>query len=173
MFNYKRDTRKKIHLIKKYLKRIKKTNEDINNVNRFILDNCIIVNVITSKYFPNKITSSLNEYISNNNYRVYEEDIICFINDYKKINKYRFSYFEIQIINQIVMYVLISKLVNIIQLSSPNIIKDNTRRNAQIYNIILTMNELYNWNIDNVLLNTSDCDNLLLKIDEFKYLDGR
>ena len=172
MFNYKRDTRKKIHLIKKYLKRIKKTNEDINNVNRFILDNCIIVNIITSKYFPNKITSSLNEYISNNNYRVYEEDIICFINDYKKINKYRFSYFEIQIINQIVMYVLISKLVNIIQLSSPNIIKDNTRRNAQIYNIILTMNELYNWNIDNVLLNTSDCDNLLLKIDEFKYLDA-
>lgn len=172
MFNYKRDSRKKIHLIKKYIKRIKKRKDMINNVNKFILDNCIIVNTITSKYFPNKIFSFLSEYVSNNSYRVYERDIINFINDYKMKNKHRFSYFEIQNINQMVMYILISKLSDIIQLSYPDMIKDNIRRNAQIYNIILTMNELYNWDMDNILLNTSDCDNLLLKIDEYRYLDS-
>ena len=172
MFKYKRDSRKKIHLIKKYIKEINKRKETLNSINKFILDNSIIVNIITSKYFPQKIIGSLFEFVIDNNYRVYESDVIKFVNKYKKNNKYRFSYNEIQILNQIIMYLLISKLYDIIMLSYPNPIKENIRRNVQIYNIILTMNELYNWDIDNILLNTSDCDNLLLKIDEYKYLDS-
>ena len=172
MFNYKRDSRKKIHLIKKYIKEINKSKETLNSVNKFILDNSIIVNIITSKYFPKEITSCLLNFVVNNNYRIYEKDTINFINDYKKNNKYRFSYNEIQIISQIIMYILISKLYDIILLAYPKPIKENSRKNVQIYNIILTMNELYNWDMDNILLNTSDCDNLLLKIDEYKYLDS-
>lgn len=57
MFNYKRDSKRKIHLIKKYIKRINKISRmenKLNNVNKFILDNCIFVNIVTSKYFQNQ-----------------------------------------------------------------------------------------------------------------------
>lgn len=118
------------------------------------------------------MVASLFEYISNKNYRLYEIDIISFLNNYKHKNKHRFSYWEIQVIDQIVLYILISKLYEIIMLSYPDIIKENTRKNVQIYNIILTINDLYNWDMDKILLNTSDCDNLLLRINEYKYLDS-
>ena len=175
MFNYKRDSRKKIHLIKKYVKRIRKaskTDNKLNNVNNFILDNCILKNIIASKYFPEKIINNLSDFIYQKKYRIVESDIIYFFNTYRKEEKYRFNYWEIKSINQMVFYILITKLYNIITVSYPGIIKENTRKNIQIYNIILTINELYNWDIDQILMNTNDCDILLSRIQEYNFLDS-
>lgn len=174
MFNYRRDSRKKIKIIKNYVRKLSKCRKkgiELNKLNEFILDKCVIKNIVKTKYFPTKIYEELFKLVVDNNYRINESNVISFFNEYKLINKYRILYSEIEIVDELIFYILILKLFEIIDMTKSNFIKYSSRKNVQIHNIIITMYELYNWDIDRILLESNDCDKALIQIDEYYNLD--
>ncbi len=173
MFNYKQDLSKYQHIIKRYLKKIKKLNikdKDINKLNLYILNNLNLFNVKSCK-FDKKIYEYITRYVEEISYKIKEENIIKFIHEYSLKEKYHFSYEEINSFISILYFILLKKLSNMISVEHPQIIKYTVRKEIIVHNIVNSIDELFVCNIDKIISKSSDSDFELLKFDEYKNLD--
>lgn len=173
MFNYKKELDKCEHIVKKYIKTLKKNSihdKDINKLNTFILNNITLVHIKNCKFNEN-VYNSLTRYIEEKNYKIKEENIIKFITDYSLKEEYYFSYSEFNDFTNIIYFILIKKLSNIITIEQPQLIKYTVRKEIIINNILNSLSCLFMYNVDKIICKSSKSELILLEFDEYKNLD--
>lgn len=176
MFKYEQVYNQKLLNINnycKYLKSCKRKNIDINKMNDLLLNRFKSRKIIKSKlYFPKKIYDYLEEEIKKDNYIIDEKRLIKILNEYRRINKVHYNYLDLYDLQQIVYLILITPISNMIDFETSNLIKYNSRKEKNIFNIVTSIDNLYLFNIENIINRVSDTDALLLSIKEFKDMDN-
>lgn len=176
MFKYEQVYNQKLTNVNnycKYLKSCKRKKIDINKMNDLLLNRFQSRKIIKTRlYFPKKIYDYLEEEIKKNNYLVDEKSIIKILNEYRRINKIHYNYLDLYDLNQIIYLILITPISDMIDFETSKIIKYNSRKEKNIFNILNSIDNIYLYNTENIINNVSDTDSLLLSVKEFKYMDN-
>ena len=171
MIKYLNDLKNHEKIINNYINLIE--NEDNNNkVNELLLKRFHFIKSVSTKYYyPNQIYYFIKDFLKNNEYKVKEDELIKCLNDFKRINNYHYSYWEIEETLPVVYNLLLEHLSEIITIEPGQIIKYNSRKEKKIYNILNSIDYIDKKNIEKILNNVYDVDKTLLDITEYKMLD--
>ena len=136
MIKYLNDLKGHEKIIKNYINSLESEN-NINKINELILKRFHFIKKVSNKYYyPNQLYYFIKDYLKSIEYRVTEEEIIKCLNDFKRINNYHYSYWEIEETLPVIYNLLLEHMSEIISIEPSSIIKYNSRKERKIYNIL-------------------------------------